>query len=107
MKNEEKIVRRVINKLKLHDWYTVILHGNIHTNGMPDIFACHFNYGIRLIEIKDPNSYSFTGAQLEKFPKLCANGAGVWILTSDSQEEYNKLFKPPNWVYYLSIWNKR
>ena len=98
---EAKIQEAVLKKLRYLGWYVVIMHGNIHTHGFPDLFACHSRYGTRLIEIKNRDNYSFTASQLDKFPKLCANGAGVWILTGDSDEEYNKLFKPPNWAFYL------
>lgn len=98
---EAKIVERIIKKLTLLGWYVIVIHGNIFTNGFPDLFACHSKYGIRLIEVKNPKNYSFTAAQLEKFPKLAANGAGVWVLTGDSDEEIEKLFRPHNWYLYL------
>jgi len=99
--SEADIQEKIVKFLKVRDWYVVIVHGNMHTFGMPDLFCCHSKYGIRLVEIKKRENYSFTGAQLEKFPKLCANGAGVWILCDATEEEYQKLFKAPNWWHYL------
>lgn len=98
---EETIVDNITDMLLLRGWYVVRMHGNLHQFGFPDLFACHSKYGIRLIEVKNPKSYSFTGAQIEKFPKLTANGAGVYILVDATEEEYNKLFRAPNWWSYL------
>ena len=99
---EEKILQAIVRMLTLRGWYTVRMHGNIHQYGFPDLFCTHTKYGIRLVEVKNPHSFKFTGAQLDKFPKLQANGAQVWVLTGSSEEEYGKLFKPGNfWTYLL------
>lgn len=98
---ESKIREALIKKLTSLGWMVIIIHGNLHTFGFPDLFCTHMKYGIRLVEIKNPIAYAFTAAQLETFPKLMAHGAGVWILTSDSDEEIGKLFKPANWYIYL------
>jgi len=57
------------------------------------------------VEIKLPEGKGskFTSAQLEDFPKICANGSGVWILTAPTEDEYAKLFKKFNWYVYLEI----
>src|SRR5437667_35564 len=57
----------------------------------------------RIIEEKNPKSYSFTKAQLDTFPKLCANGSGVWVLVAATYSEYKKLWCPPNWYQYLQV----
>src|SRR5438552_16572635 len=101
---ESILQEAIIDKLKLLDWYVLSTHGNIYQMGFPDIYATHVSYGIRWIEVKNPVAYSFTPAQLIEFPKLSANGTGIWILISDSDEEIKKLFQPPNWVYYLQVW---
>lgn len=75
----------------------------MYQSGFPDIFATHRRYGARWIEVKYKLAYSFTPAQMECFPKLCANGSGVWILTSADDDELEKLFKPSNWHYYLGV----
>lgn len=98
---ESIIVNKLIKKLTLLDWLCVIMHGNIYQIGFPDIFATHSKYGIRLIEVKNPKAFSFTTGQRELFPKLVAFGAGVWVLTNDSDEEIAKLFKPSNYWHYL------
>ena len=71
--------------------------------GFPDLYACHRKYGARWIEVKNPENYSFTPAQLETFPMFVAHGAGVWILVAATEEEYQKLFKPCNWYQFLKL----
>lgn len=100
---EAKIQQAIIDMLRVKGWYTMVTHGNMYQCGFPDIFACHSTYGQRWIEVKKPKfkGSKFTSAQLEHFPKLCANGSGVWILTGATPEEYEKLFRKFNWWQYL------
>lgn len=106
VKPEHVVQNQVVKMLRGHGWFVKETHGNMFQSGFPDLFACHSKWGQRWIEIKLPNmkGSKFTAAQLEDFPKLCANGSGVWILTGDSDYEYQKLFKQPNWYTYLDIW---
>lgn len=100
----ESIIQSNIKKmLMLKGWFVLETHGNMYQWGFPDIFTTHSRYGQRWVEVKNPKHYSFTPAQIEIFPKLVANGSGVWILVADSEEEYQKLFKPPNWYWYLPV----
>lgn len=98
---EEKILCDVANFLKIRDWFVMRTHGNMYQHGFPDLWVSHVKYGPRWVEIKNPLKYGFTPAQLENFPKICANGSGVWILVAPTEAEYNKLFKPCNWWHYL------
>jgi hypothetical protein len=90
--------------LAKYGWFTKPLHGSKYQSGMPDLFACHKVYGIRLIEVKLPGfqGSKFTAAQLKTFPQLIDNGADVWILTGAKRSEYNKLFKKGNYWFYLN-----
>jgi hypothetical protein len=101
---EAKIQQAIIDSLRIKGWYVMVTHGNMYQSGFPDLFACHSVYGQRWIEVKKPEfkGSKFTPAQLECFPKICANGSGVWILTGHKDREYQKLFKRPNWWVYLS-----
>ncbi|MCK5020574.1 MAG: hypothetical protein KAS32_26380 [Candidatus Peribacteraceae bacterium] len=101
---EHKIQDKVITMLLRKGWYVVRVPGSKLLSGMPDLFATHSRYGQRLIEIKRPKmeGSKFTPAQLERFPKLAANGSGVWVLVADTKDEYDKLFKRQNWWTYLS-----
>lgn len=100
-KPEREIQDAIIKMLILKGWYCIETHGNLYQSGLPDIFATHSRYSYRWIEVKNPLSYKFTPAQIETFPKLCANGSAVWILTSASEDQYKRLFLPPNWAFYL------
>ncbi|MCK9460601.1 MAG: hypothetical protein M0R80_13260 [Proteobacteria bacterium] len=100
---EDKIQREIIAFLQMRGWFVKPTHGNMYQSGFPDLFACHSSYGQRWIEVKNPLAYSFTGAQLIDFPKICANGSGVWVLVAATEEEYKKLFSKYNWYWYLSI----
>jgi len=103
-KGPEAIIQRaIIKRLRNEEWFVKETHGNMYQSGFPDLFATHIRYGHRWIEVKLPNmkGSKFTGAQMETFPKLCAFGSGVWILTGDSDLEFLKLHKPANWVFYL------
>lgn len=100
---EAKIQNDLIDYLKVRDWFVKVTIGNAYQFGFPDLFCTHTRYGHRWVEVKNPKKYCFTPAQLEDFPKLCANGSGVWVLTAATEYEYRKLFLPCNWHTYLSI----
>lgn len=95
----------IVAMLRRKGWYVVRVVGNAYQSGLPDLFACHRVFGMRWIEVKLPGmkGSKFTKAQLEVFPKLNSNGAGVWILTGDTQSEYEKLKRRPNWYQYMKV----
>ena len=103
---EAKVQKALIKELSYLGWFIKPTHGSAYQSGFPDLFACHSKYGQRWIEVKLPNmeGSKFTAAQLENFPKFCANGSGVWVLTGHSSTEINKLFKPSNWWTYLEMY---
>jgi hypothetical protein len=104
-KGPEAIIQKaIIGMLRIKGWHVMVTHGSMYQSGFPDLFACHYRYGIRWIEVKLPGmkGSKFTPAQLESFPKMCANGAGVWILTGATELEYQKLFTRFNWWQYTS-----
>ena len=108
-KRPERIIQdAIILLLRSKGWFIKETHGNAYQSGFPDLFACHSRYGQRWIEVKRPDMEGsrFTAAQLEDFPKMCANGSGIWILTANTESEYEKLFRPPNYYQYLDIWRK-
>lgn len=96
---EAEIQKRVIAALETQGWFCKELHGDLFQFGVPDLFICKKGFGWRFVEIKNPERYSFTNAQYETFPRLFAEGVGVWILTSEHQ--LGALSKPANWHYYL------
>ncbi len=102
---EAKVQNAIIDYLRVRGWLVMATHGNMYQSGFPDLFCCHNRYGQRWVEVKLPNmkGSKFTPAQLEDFPKICANGSGVWILTGGNETEYAKLFKGSNWYQYLGV----
>jgi len=103
---EAKIQIEIIKYLRNLEWYVLVTHGNAYQVGLPDLFCCHYTYGHRWIDVKNPSNYKFTPAQMETWPKLCANGSGVWILTAANEREYSKLFCPANWWTYTQAWTQ-
>ena len=71
--------------------------GNAFQYGIPDLYCHHEKWGGRWIDVKNPGKYSFTREQKIKWPAWERYGCGIWILTAATQEEYDKLFAPPNW----------
>ncbi len=103
-KGPEKIIQdALVEFLEYRGWLVKKTHGNEYQSGLPDLYCAHRKYGQRWIEVKNPDAYAFTPAQLEFFPKLAAVGVGVWVLVKADEHEYNKLWLPPNWHTYLSI----
>ena len=101
---EAGIQKQIIIMLRYKGWFILPTHGNMYQSGFPDLFATHSSYGNRWVEVKLPGmkGSKFTPAQLDTFPKLVANGSGVWILVGDSKEEYDKLFTQCNWWMYTN-----
>ena len=100
---EAAIQRAIVVMLKARDWGVIETHGSQYQFGLPDLYAMHARYGTRWVETKNPEKYSFTPGQMEIFPLMTSKGVGIWILTAATEEEYQKLFKPPNWFQFLSI----
>lgn len=99
---EHKIQKEITNMLVLRGWLVKPTHGDQYQSGFPDLYCTHSRYGSRWVEVKLPGMKGsrFTSAQMEWFPKFCANGSGVWILTGATETEYQKLFKNFNWWEY-------
>lgn len=100
---EAAIQEKLMALLKSFDWACIATHGNEYQMGFPDLYCAHSFHATRWVEVKNPAKYEFTRAQLTVFPLLASKGVGIWILTAATEEEYKKLFKPPNWYQYLSI----
>lgn len=98
---EEAIRDKVIPYLRERGWFVKIVHGNKFTSGLPDLFIAHKHHGSRWVELKNPESYHFTPAQKTTFPEMTAAGVGIWIITAATDEEYQKLWQPPNWYIYF------
>ena len=100
---EAKIESDIIKFLRLRGWFCKNVHGGKYMSGLPDIYACHANYGSRWVEVKLPGMIGsqFTKAQKETFPQMIACGGSIWIMVAATEYEYSKLFKPGNCGEYL------
>jgi hypothetical protein len=97
---EWAIQRDVIKYLRSRGWWVERLIGNAYQKGIPDLLIAHPKFGIRFIDVKNPVAWEYTKAQCQKWPVWQQYNIGVWILTAASEEEYNKLFREPNWRHY-------
>ena len=85
----------------LRQWTVLNIAGNLFQKGLPDKYCIHNKYKQRWVELKNKNRYQFTKAQLEIFPLIDRTKIGIWVITEASEDEYAKLFEPPNWKKYL------
>lgn len=108
VKGEEYRIQQKIKKYLEHrGWFVKVLTGTMYQWGLSDLLACHKDYGIKLIEVKNPKRYSFTAAQIHEFPKFISHGAPIYILTGADAENYKRLFGPSNlWLYLSGIAEK-
>lgn len=97
---EAKIQRKFIEYLEQRGWHVERMIGNALQKGIPDIYIMHPKYGSRWVDLKNPGKYEFTTNQKIKWPIWDKYGIGIWIITGCNDEEYNKLFYPPNWREY-------
>ena len=93
---EAAIQERVVKFLGQRQWVVEETHGNVYQTGLPDLFAWHREHNFRWIDVKNPDAYRLTKHQCQKWPAWEKAGLGVWIMTAATEEEYAKLFLPPN-----------
>lgn len=100
-RDEEYLIQQaIIKELTIRGWFVKSTHGNAYQSGFPDLFCCHYTYGHRWLEVKKPKGYKFTPAQIEWFPKFCANGSKIWIATTPVGV-HQLLMQPSNWHMFL------
>jgi len=97
---EAIIQRNFIKYLRARDWEVERMIGNALQKGIPDIYVMHEQFGTRWVDLKNPADYEFTNAQRIKWPRWEDKGVGIWIITGWQDEDYDKLFQPPNWRDY-------
>lgn len=95
---EWKIQRDFIRYLEDRGWHVERMIGNMMQFGIPDIWITHKRHGSRWVDLKNPDSYDFTMRQIQKWPVWESHGGQIWIITGN--EDYPKLFEPPNWRDY-------
>jgi hypothetical protein len=97
---EAIIQRNFIKYVQERGWVVERMIGNALQKGIPDIYIMHPEHGDRWIDLKNPKDYEFTINQRIKWPRWEAAGKGIWIITGWKDEDYDKLFEPPNWREY-------
>jgi hypothetical protein len=104
---ERDLQDEIIAKLEADKWFVLETHGSLYQSGFPDLYACKKHvkgsddiWGQRWIECKIKEKYEFTGRQLETFPRMMAEGVGVWVATS-ANEVFDVIEGKPNWTNYL------
>ena len=95
-KLELEIQRELVKFLRAREWYVERMLANAFQTGIPDLYCYHRKSGERWVEVKRPKDYSFTKRQRQKWPQWEKAGIGIWILTAATQEQYDLLFKAPN-----------
>ncbi len=101
---EYKIQQRIIRFVEARGWFVKVMTGTMYQWGIPDLYACHKKYGHKWIEVKNPESYSFTAAQYSEFPKFLTHGDPIYILTAANEANYKRLFEPSNlWKYMTGM----
>jgi hypothetical protein len=96
-KLELQIQRKLVEFLRVRGWHVERMLADSFQNGIPDLYCHHRKWTERWVEVKRPDGYSFTLRQRQKWPVWEKAGIGIWILTAATQEQYDLLFKPPNW----------
>jgi len=94
---ERDIQRALVTLLRARGWHVERMLANAYQTGIPDLFCYHTKWGMRWVEVKRPEGYSLTLRQRQKWPVWEKAGIGIWILTAAAQEQYDLLFKAPNW----------
>jgi len=103
---EWRIQQKIIRFLRARQWLVEVTQGNQYQVGIPDLYLAHKKFGQRWVDVKNPASYTFTKAQKRKWPIWDRFGVGIWILVAPTEEEYDKLFQPPNWnEYWKPSWD--
>lgn len=81
-------------------WLVEVTHGSKFQKGFPDLYLSHPKHGARWVDVKVEGDYDYTQAQRDKWPRWHTHGTGIWIMTGATQDQYERLFKQPNWQDY-------
>jgi len=105
---EYYIQKRIVDYLENRGWLVERMAMGAFMSGIPDLYVHHPKHGSRWLEVKkDKVHYTFTKAQKIKFPIWEKYNLGIWIMVEATEEEYDKLFGPPNWRdYWKDSWTK-
>lgn len=97
---EAIIQREFIEYVQQRGWGVQRMVGGMYQYGIPDLYIFHKDHGQRWLDLKNPVKYSWTKAQRVTWPYWASMGIGIWIIVAATEEEYDKLFAPPNVMDY-------
>lgn len=100
-KLERTLQAEITTFLEGRGWRVKPTHGDEYQAGFPDLWLWHPEHDYRWMDTKRKRGYRFTNAQLRDWYVEDLFGGLIWIMTDASEEEYAKLFEPPNWQSYL------
>lgn len=95
---EKKISDALREYMHTRGWWTEKMPGSKFKSGIPDIYACHLEFGQKWIETKVPLG-KLRPTQIYRFTKWSEHGVGIWVIMNPN--DYPKLFKEPNWFKYV------
>lgn len=105
-KPETLIQKKLVDFLRVRQWYVKEMHASLFLAGVPDLYICHKVYGARWVEVKILETGRYTPAQMDEFPRMAAAGAGIWVLVAATEEEYQKLFRGCNWLLFTETFRQ-
>jgi hypothetical protein len=95
----------IVPFLEVHGWLVEVMHASYALKGIPDLYCWHQGLvTFRWIDVKLPKGSDLTKAQCQKWTDWEKRDLGIWIMKEASEEEYLKLFEPPNW---REMWRPR
>ena len=98
---EDALQDRIVKFLEQRGWHVEETHGNAYQKGIPDLFAWNEKLQLfRWIDVKILDNYRYTKHQCQKWTEWETKGLGVWIMVDATEQEYSRLFQPPNFREY-------
>ena len=95
---EAVLQEAIVGFLGVRGWFVQNMHGNAFQKGVPDLYLFHQQMNKhRWVDVKRAEAHVFTPDQCRVWPKWTP---GVWIMMGASEEWYQKLFEPPNFMEY-------
>ena len=88
----------LVKYLEIRGWLTQRMSADAFLKGFPDLFCADNKWGTRWVEVRRPENHTLNKAQRRRWALWDELRIGIWVLTAATQEEFNKLYKPPNWV---------
>lgn len=102
LRKREPLEEQIVSKLRpfMHErgWLTEKTVGSLYSSGWPDLYCWHRTWKQRWVEVKRPGG-RLEPTQIKRFKRWERTGLGVWILTGI--DDYQLLFKDPNWWHWL------